>query len=1066
MKRNIHAGALLVLFLLLSTLGFAQKSDTILKGFVFNEANDEPISGASILLDHSDKGTQTDKLGYFEILSDQVKGTFRVSYLGYELRIMGYDESSPNLFQIAMKQDMQVFEEVVINTGYQQIPKERVTGSFDIIDRELLNRSTSTDILSRLENLSPGLLFNHGDAADTDPFLIRGRSTITADAQPLIVLDDFPYDGDINNINPNDVLSVSILKDAAAASIWGARAGNGVIVITTKKGSSLKPKIEMTSNMSFNPRPDLSNVRSISSADRIELERYLFDNGRYDGAINPTTLASQVTVIPEAVELMIANPSDLEEQLMALGNRDVKKDLHQYFYQPAIKQQYNLNVSGNQDKIRYYLSGGFDQNVSNLVGEKYNRVSIRSSNTYRVNDRFSVDAAVNFFKVMDETGNNKGWRTAATLQNSLSPYSKLVDEAGNALPVYINKRQGYIDTAGNGILLDWKYRPLDEIYNEVHAINRSDYMVNVGSTYSFMEGLNIKLTYQFQNQVDKNVSLYKEQSYYARNNINDFTQINPATGALTYPFPMGGVLMDRSAETTSHQGRGLINFNKNFQNVHSIVALAGFEIRKLLNVTSYTDKLGYNEETGSLTSNINTETLFQRYSSTGLSRIQIGSHAGEFRDNFLSYFANASYVFDGRLFVSGSIRKDEANLFGLNTNQKGTPLWSLGGAWQLSNEPFYQLPWLPKLKVRTTYGVSGNISRMANAIPTVFIQNAGSSGLALAYIISPSNQNLSWEHVKQWNIGVDFSLKNKIVSGSLEYYRKNATNLLAQSEVDPSYGVKSMYLNVGDMKGKGLDAQINTVNLSGTLKWESNWLYSYSSAIVTNYLMPTAASGTTYLNISLANPLIGKPLYSVFALPWAGLDPETGSPVGLLDGENSMDYNEIYNSTPLEELEFFGTAQPTHFGAIRNTLRFKNVDLSFTVSYKMGYYFKRTSVNYTNSFAAGWIFHADYSKRWQNPGDELNTNVPSRIYPAIANRDNFYNRSSAMIEKGDHVRLEDIHLGYNFPMNNSSISSLRLFTYISNLGVLWKANSANIDPYYNNIPLGKPFYSFGVNFNF
>lgn len=1060
-----HIVPILLFTTCLSFKGIAQQTIT---GTVTSQHTKMPLQGATVIVLPAKSTVKTDSLGSFAITVPNGNGTIEVSFLGYEIATQPYTAERHGPFSIILMEATDMLDEVIINTGYQNIPRERATGSFDHIDNELINRSVSTDILSRLENLSSGLLFNHGDAADTDPFLIRGRSTITANAQPLIVLDDFPYDGDLNNINPNDIESVSILKDAAAASIWGARAGNGVIVITTKKGTTAAAKVEVASNVSFTGKPDLYNLNQISPSERIEVERFLFENGRYAGAANPTTVAARITPLPEAVELIIANPTDLEQQLALLANHDVRDDMRRYLYRTSANQQYNINVSGNQERRTYYMSGGFDRNLSNLVGENYNRVSIRSGNTFKVNDRLNIDATINFFHVNDENGNNNGYSTPTGMTQYYSPYSRLVDGFGNANPVYLSLRKGFVDTIGSGRLLDWTFRPIDEINNERHSTQRRDYLLNIGSSYMITEGLTGQIKYQFQNQVEKIENLYREQSYYARNLINDFTQINPSTGAISYPFPIGGIFRTNHVENVSHQGRGQLNFDRDWNSKHTVTALTGFEIRQLVATNNQNHNVGYNEETGSLNTRVDTETLYRTITTGTNARIGISENTGELRDNFISYFSNAAYTYLKRYTLSASFRKDEANLFGVDANQKGTPLWSVGGAWEASNEPFYHMDWLPHLKIRASYGVSGNISRAANAQSTITLSNTGTSHqLPSARLGAPPNRNLTWEKVKQLNIGFDFATKNNRLSGTVEYYIKNATNLLARSPVDPTYGVTSMHLNVADMKGRGLDVQISSINIDKTLKWRTSLIYSHSTSEVTNYFMPVATSGRTYLPISLANPLVGKPLYSVFALAWEGLDHETGNPVGIVGDERSMDYNAVYNSTALEDLVFMGTAQPTHFGALMNSFSYKNIELSFNISFKSGYYFRRSSLLYGglfNSFSG----HSDFALRWQQPGDEIFTDVPSMIYPAVANRDNFYQYSEMLVERGDHIRLEDLNIGYRItPVNPARIfKSIRVFAYLSNLGMVWDANSRGIDPYFNDTPIAKPMVSFGTNITF
>ncbi|MGE8426217.1 MAG: TonB-dependent receptor domain-containing protein, partial [Sphingobacterium siyangense] len=340
----------------------------------------------------------------------------------------------------------------------------------------------------------------------------------------------------------------------------------------------------------------------------------------------------------------------------------------------------------------------------------------------------------------------------------------------------------------------------------------------------------------------------------------------------------------------------------------------------------------------------------------------------------------------------------------------------LGAAWDMAKEDIGLDKLFSRFKLRGTYGVSGNIARNANAISTITLNTSGTTHpFPTAYLNNIANSKLSWERVKQWNAGIDFEFLNKRIKGTIDWYTKKAVDLLASTPVDPTYGVSSVYMNVADMKGRGIDIQINTQNIKGALSWETVWMYSHTSSKITKYLLPVASTSQQYLPITLANPLEGRPLYSVFALKWEGLDPANGDPQGLLAGNLSKDYNALYNQTPLEDLVFFGTAQPTHFGAVRNRLTYKQFDLSFSISFKFGYYFRTNSVNYTNMFAGDWYGHADYAARWQETGDEMYTAIPSLVYPANVNRDNFYKYSEALVQRGDHIRFDDINIGYSIP---------------------------------------------------
>ncbi|HEY4148891.1 MAG TPA: hypothetical protein VGM41_08180, partial [Chitinophagaceae bacterium] len=434
------------------------------------------------------------------------------------------------------------------------------------------------------------------------------------------------------------------------------------------------------------------------------------------------------------------------------------------------------------------------------------------------------------------------------------------------------------------------------------------------------------------------------------------------------------------------------------------------------------------------------------------------------------------YEWKSRYTISASAREDQANLFGVKTNQKGTPLWSAGLAWKIDKEAFYKCTWLPALKLRASYGHNGNISRLASAYTTASFYGAAYSSNIAATILNPPNNHLRWEQVGIFNAGLDFSFRRELLSGTIEYYRKNAQDLMGQSPVDPTLGLANnaggnfFYGNVAAMKGSGWDIQVNSRNLQRVFSWTTHLLFSFTNSHVTQYSMPVSAAGSTYLTIAgySINPVLGRPVFSVYSYPWRGLDPANGDPIGYLNGGTSKNYASINTNTLLDSMVCNGPAQPLYTAALRNDFAYKNWSLSVNISYKGGNYFRRPSISYSDLFA-NWSGNADYARRWQHAGDELYTHVPSLVYPANAARDVFYANSAVLVEKADNIRLEDVVLAYEWRQKSATkgpFSSLRFYLYAANFGPLWTAAHDHIDPYYNNIPTDRLKLSVGVTAQF
>jgi hypothetical protein len=358
------------------------------------------------------------------------------------------------------------------------------------------------------------------------------------------------------------------------------------------------------------------------------------------------------------------------------------------------------------------------------------------------------------------------------------------------------------------------------------------------------------------------------------------------------------------------------------------------------------------------------------------------------------------------------------------------------------------MSWLPFLKLRITNGYKGNVDKTVSAFTTVRNDGQSTWQTQTASIVNPPNPSLRWEKNHMLNFGVDFALKNSILEGSLEFYTRKGTDLIGISPMDPTTGVTQFRGNTADMKGKGIDVVLRSKNINKRFKWNSTFLLSYAADKIASYKLPQSAIWY-YADPQYMSPMAGKPLYSIFSFKWMGLKPETGDPLGYYNKEASTEYSSIINSKDLSDLIYRGPATPTYFGSLRNNFSYKQLELSLTITYKMGYYFRRNSINYNELFTSPVLGHADYEKRWQKQGDEQYTSVPSRIYNATIHRSTFYEYSDVLIEKGDHIRLQDIQLSYQLNKSEKKwlpMNQVRIYVYANNLGIIWKANDKGIDP--------------------
>ncbi|SHG42305.1 SusC/RagA family TonB-linked outer membrane protein [Pedobacter caeni] len=1020
----------------------------LIKGRILDEKG-ESLPGASVKVKNTKVAVVTSNDGSFTLNNLSSGSVIEVSFIGYEPKELSIKEGDESII-VFLKPTQQQLNEVAISTGYQVLPKERSTGSFDQIDNELFNRSTGTGVLDRLDGVASSTIFDRRDPRLTGKAFIavRGLSTLNTLPGPLIILDNFPYEGKMENLNPNDVENITILKDAAAASIWGAKAGNGVIVITTKKGKKEQAlKLTINSNLSLINKPDLYYYNQISSSDYIDVEKYLFDQGFYDAQIKATVRPPLLTPVVKVLAKLRANEiseTAAGQMIGAYRSEDVRRDYTNYVYREGTQQQYALNLSGGGKEVAYYFSAGYDKNLNNLSVSANDRLNLRSSATFYPLKGLEIETGLLYTFSNSATNTTEspiGFNTMLFGSKSLYPYARLADDAGNPLAIERGFRKEYMDKLLPGKLLDWSYKPLEDMKMNSFTSKAKDLLVNLGLKYKLTPVLSAELRYMYEHTGTENLNWQGANSYLTRFTINSYTQKDGSR-----PIPLGDIINPQNQVFTATGLRGQVNLNKVWKGVHELSAIGGAEIREDKTTFRYYKIFGYNAEFLNV-SDIDFTGQYANVFGYGTAKIPNSSGIEILNNRYVSLYANAAYSYDSRYIFSASVRKDAANLFGLKSNKKGVPLWSAGLAWNINKESFYNLEWLPYLKMRLTYGYSGNISGAPSAKAIIAYQGDNYvTGLPFGTNSNAPNPSLRWEKTAMLNLGLDFANRNNRISGSLEYYDKRSSDLYSYSSLDQTTGFAGLLINSANMNGRGIDLSLNTKNLTaGRFSWDTRFLFNYNQNRVAKYLFEES-NISNYINSGLApNPIQGKHAYALFSYKFAGLDPATGDPMGYVNGVASKDYATIRSPKSINDLEYHGSAIPVYFGTLINTFSYRNFSVSFNIGYQFGYYFRREALNYASLFNAG-KGAGDFSKRWQKPGDEKITNVPSMIYPLNRSREDFYAASSALVEKGDHIRLNDITAGYLLNNKGKYFKQIRLYANLSNVGVLWSANKVGIDP--------------------
>ena len=1006
-------------------IGMATAQTTKVTGRVFSESDGEPVIGASILVLGTNLGASTDIEGNFTIENVPASATaLRVSYVGLatqEVKIV-----RGKAMKIVMTEDAAVLDDVMV-VAYGTAKKSAFTGSASVIKADKIEQRQVSNVTNALSGTIAGVqtLSSNGQPGTSATVLIRGVGSLYAGNNPLYVVDGIPFDGDISSINTADIENMSVLKDAAAAALYGARGANGVIMITTKRGQSHEARVTFDARWGINER-QIGKYDVMSSTDQYMETLYqahrnaaLYNMQNYDAAAAHkyandklfSSLGYQIYTLNGADGLIGANGK--VDPRATLGYSDGK-----YYYTPdnwtdgtidsQSRQEYNFSVSGGTDKLNYYFSAGYLQDGGIIENSGFDRLTTRLSVDYQAKKWLKVGANVSYtnsesrYPGDQTTSNSSG--NAFLMANAIAPVypmyvraadGTIIKDSYTGYPVY-----DYGDGASTPNTRNWMSMssPKSDL-----LYNTEEYLMDILNGKWFAEFTPFK-GFKFTASLGTHID---NTRYHSIGN-NKYGQSASYHGTVTQDYTRG-FAFNQQYLATYEFSLGKSNFD----------LLAGYEAYDSNTENFYATGQNYYKN-GDWTVN---NTIDQKRG---------GGSYGEYSTRGI--FGRLNWNWDEKYFLSGSYRRDASSRF--HPDNRWGDFFSASAAWVISKEDFMQdVEWVDILKVKASFGQQGNDNIGNNYAYLDQFQVKGSDGVFSDGTLTwKGNKEITWEKSNSFNIGADFSLFKGKIDGTIEYFSRQTSDMLYKKPVANSNGYSQIPMNIGSMTNSGIEIELNATPIeTRNFKWNVFANATYVKNEI-NELHPEL-NGEYISNSSILRE--GDSMYQLYLVQYAGVDPNTG--LALYYAKNDAgetyatdDWNIAYDTNR----KTTGDLMPDVYGGFGTSFEFYGFDLSAQFSYQVGGkiwdYSYQDFMHNGDSDNAGRNWHKDIANAWtpENP----NTNIPR-----VNAQDKYTNASSdRWLISSNYLSINNITLGYTLPkmMTRSlGLNSVRFYAAADNVAL-------------------------------
>lgn len=1034
----------------------------------------EPLAGVSVIIGSSHEGCATDIDGMFTIKVPDEHSVLMFSMIGMEPQAQMIGDRRK--LDIIMHELPDMMSEVVV-TGYQDIKKEKMTGAVTTISAEKLQERYTPDLLDNLEGRVAGLSTYGGQP------IIRGTGTLHASSTPLLVIDGLPVEGSISDINPYDIESVNILKDAAAAAIYGARASNGIIVITTKNARKTdKIDIDFSANLTIyeNLNIDYADNFYMTPEQQVNLESdyydYYFNSGEITDPVKTTASAISMGHMISPVRnayyrqaIGDISAEQLNATLNSLKTNNFARDYAKSVLRRQVLQQYNLALRGSTDRMRNNLVINFKKDNSGRINNFSNWLNISYKGSYNLASWLTANVSIN--GIYNKT-RSLGSDATASYDDiwSMPAYTSLYNDDGSMRSIYYRYSGNEYWTLQNG-LEDLGVNIIDEHYANYVDTKRQNMRYHGELLFKILPGLTASAQISYETEHSESAWTVEQSSHAARSLRNAYAYEDK--GDIKYYIPKDGGMLQTTNTSGEHwTARGQLNYTRTFLDKHEISAIAGLEFRETTTKGTQSLILGYDEQlqTGAsqtvdfgTLSTISNSPYFMCSARTSNAQMYPARNYGYsyyFSDNmglvmeshhrYASGYANLTYTYDSRYNVFGSFRKDYADVYGLNSKFRGKPLWSAGAGWNIHNETFAKdITWLNFLKFRLSYGVTGNIYQGATSYLTAETQGVTvQTHQPYAIVSNPANPNLRWEQNRTTDVGIEFSLFNYRMRGSFDFYNKVGKDIFSRRMLDATAGFPSMHANVASVRNRGVELALAydwfVPRSRNDFSWTTSLTLAHNKNVVTDVESPAKKAWE-----QIATPFkTGYPVSAIWSYKFAGISDLSGQEGQILwEVENGSTAHSA-NTHSVDILEYSGQRDPKINIGMENSFRWNGLSLRLMMVYYGGH--KMRALPQYEEYGIPDSTVASYFLNAWTPDNKTSTPGIGRYGCRSASSVGTEAASAnTAVHNADFIKIRNIILGYNLPekwLGKYGINHCQINLQINDPKAVWVRNRLGIDP--------------------